>query len=34
LLTQKHLIVSTDDGQIKWFKIEPPYESPDGKFDP
>ena len=34
LSTQKHMIISTDDGSIKWYKIEPPYESPDGKYDP
>ncbi len=33
LLTQKHMIVSTDDGLISWFKVEPPYLSADGKFD-
>lgn len=34
LLTQKHMIVSTDDGMITWYKIEPPYEAADGKLDP
>ena len=34
LITQKHMIVSTDDGIITWYKLEPPYESADGKLDP
>ena len=34
LMTQKHMIISTDDGLIRWYKVNPPYDSPDGKFDP
>jgi hypothetical protein len=34
LLTQKHMIVSTDDGMITWYKTETPYEDKDGKLDP
>ncbi len=32
-ITQKHMIVSTDDGLITWYRIEPPYENADGKVD-
>lgn len=32
-ITQKHLIVSTDDGLITWYRIEQPYENADGKVD-
>ena len=27
------MIVSTDDGLITWYRIEPPYENADGKVD-
>ena len=27
------MIVSTDDGLITWYRIEPPYENVDGKVD-
>lgn len=33
VVTQKHMIVSTDDGLITWYRIEPPYENADGKVD-
>lgn len=33
MVTQKHMIVSTDDGLITWYRIEPPYENADGKVD-
>jgi hypothetical protein len=28
------MIISTDDGYVRWYKVEPPYDSTDGKFDP
>jgi hypothetical protein len=27
------MLVSTDDGLITWYRIEPPYENADGKVD-
>lgn len=34
LITHKHMIVSTDDGLMTWYRIEQPLENNDGTVDP
>lgn len=33
LITQRNMVVSTDDGLITWYRVEQPIENSDGSID-